>query len=557
MNRPMRMTVSIALGLALAAGLPIAAQEGGDAGLRTLTTTIDGYSGAPATRDLAEVLGIERAGESVDLSLDQLITLALQRNLALVVQRYEHSRSLLGIEESLGIYDFGLQVDVSANSSTSTPNSALQVPGEGSTTINSEGQSVNVGASRLLPFGGTVSGGFDNSRSSTNDTRAFFDPTYRSSLGFRFDQPLLRNFGRAVTEQNIVVARTNAEISREAFQTEVETIIQQASDAYWSLVEAIEQLKVAEESLKLAEDLHEMNRIQVEVGTKAPLEMVSSEAGVASRKEEIITRRAQVDDQADQLRRLINLKPGPGWDVLLVPVTNPEVEHQTPDLAKAVEAALKNRPDVRTRRLQNQNLEVRALAARSLRKPRLDLTAQYGYSGLGGVGEFDIGGEVVVLDDNITDVINEMLKGNTYQWSIGVTYAYPIGNRQAKAASAAADMAVDEGEVQLHDLELQVLTEVRRAARALETAAERIESAKVSSRLNQKNYEAEQKRYENGLSTSFQVLQIQEDLSLAKSREVSAVIAYRRAETAYYRAIGQLLKKYHVELADDGDAGSK
>lgn len=554
MSRLMRMTVLIALGLALVAGLPAMGQETGGAEMRKLMTTIDGYGGeTPDAGEAAEILGSERAGENIDLSLDQLITLALRRNLSLVVQRYERSRSILGIKENLGIYDFNVQVDVSARSSTETPNSQLQVPGEGSATINSEGQTANFGTSRLLPFGGTVSAGFDNSRSSTNDQRANFDPTYSSSLGFRFDQPLLRNFGRAVTEQNILVARTNAKVSRETFQTQVETIIQQASDAYWSLVEAIEQLKVAEESLKLAEDLHEMNRIQVEVGTLAPLEMVSSEAGVASRKEDIITRRAQVDDQADQLRRLINLEPGPAWDASLVPVTKPEVAHQPPDLMKAVETALKSRPDVRTRKLQNQNLEVRALAARSQTKPRLDLTAQYGLSGLGGVGEAQVGSETIILDDSIVDVIDEMLKGNTYQWSVGVTFGYPIGNRQARAASAAADMAVDQGEVQLKDLELQVLTEVRSAARALESAAERIESAKVSSRLNLKNYEAEQKRYENGLSTSFEVLQIQENLSEARSREVSAVIAYRRAETAYYRAIGQLLEKHHVELADDGE----
>ena len=110
---------------------------------------------------------------------------------------------------------------------------------------------------------------------------------------------------RAITRTPF--AHTNSAISREDFQSQVEGIIQQVSDTYWQLVEAREQLEVAEESLDLAKDLHEMNKIQVEVGTMAPLETVQSEAGVATREEDIIRRQAAVEDS-----RLIRVNPGKG-----------------------------------------------------------------------------------------------------------------------------------------------------------------------------------------------------------------------------------------------------
>ena len=103
----------------------------------------------------------------------------------------------------------------------------------------------------------------------------------------------------------------------------------------------------------------------------------------------------------------------------------------------------------------------------------------------------------------------------------------------------------------LQDLRTQIITQVRTAARAVETAAKQIDSAKVSRQLEEKNLDAERKRYENGMSSSFRVLQIQEDLTQARSREVTAVTTYRTALARYYRSIGRLLEQKGVEL-DEG-----
>ncbi len=51
------------------------------------------------------------------------------------------------------------------------------------------------------------------------------------------------------------------------------------------------------------------------------------------------------------------------------------------------------------------------------------------------------------------------------------------------------------------------------------------------------------------MSTSFQVLEIQEDLSAARSREVTSITTYRLALVRYYQAIGGLLEQSGVEIA--------
>lgn len=498
--------------------------------------------------DLSD-LGIEVIDNQAQLTLEDAIAAALRRNLSLVVERYRRSQTILGIQEALGIYDFDLSATGGTSESTSPVTSELQL----ADLLTDEGQRLNLSASRLTPFGGTATLDFNNSRFKTSDQRAIQNPRFDSTLQATFSQPLLRDFGRAVTEQAIVVARTNSAISREDFQFQVQLVVQEIADRYWLLVEAREQLAVAQESLALAEELHEMNRIQVEVGTMAPLEMVQSEAGVATREEEIIRRQAAVEDSADQLRRLVNLDRRELWNIGIVPVTEPEIEHRPIDVGAAIDTALEYRPDVRRMRLDIRNRELEARVAKNQARPRLDVQAQFGYSGVGGDVTSPATGDLI--PGGYSDALQQIIDGDFDGWSLGFSFGYPLRNRAAKARLAQADLALEQIDVELRDLEQQVLADVRQAARAVETAAKQIESAKVSSKLQRKNLEAERKRYENGLSTSFEVLQIQEDLSEARSREVSAVTSYRRALTAYQLAIGKLLEENYIELADDGGEG--
>lgn len=526
--------------------------------LTTIPTSIDLAADPLVGSEVAsQDLDIVVQDGKVNLSLEQVTGLALRRNLTLVVQRYQRGQSILSINEALGIYDINLSANGGISEDTSPTTSALQATAGGA--LTSEFQRVNIQGTRLTPFGGTAQVDFNNSRSVTSNLNDTLNPSFSLGLDLTFSQPLLRNFGRYVTERNLIVARTNAAISREDFQAQVETVIQQVSDSYWNLVESIQQLDVAQKSLDLAKELHRMNKIQVEVGTVAPLEVVTSEARVAARQQDIIRLRAQVEDNADLLRRLANLDRGQLWNVEIVPTTDPEVEHQVIDLEEAVKTALDNRTDIRRRRLQNETLALNARVARNQKLPNLSVSATYGTNAVEGDAfsfidpdtGMQVSPPVLVGSTDYFDAVDTIVGAEFDGWSLGFNFAVPLQNRAAKARSVTADLAQKQGDYQLQDLELQILSEVRSATRGVRTAAEQIESAKISSKLQDRNLQAEQKRYENGLSTSFRILEFQEDLSEAQRAEVSAIISYRRAEVAFYRAIGELLGHFDVKLADD------
>ena len=486
-------------------------------------------------------------GNAAKISLEDAIEMALERNLSLDVERYRRSQTAEAIREAWGIYDLNFTSTLGA-SENSTPISSLL---QAASVDTSEFLQWNNQLTQLTPFGGTVTVDYNNTRAEFSDLNRQPNPRYIVDLDFTFDQPLLRGFGRVVTEQNLLIARNTSAISREDFQVQVESVVQQVIDAYWQLVEAREQLEVAQDSLELAKELHEMNRIQVDVGTKAPLEMVQSEAGVATREEDIIRFQAQVEDNADLLRQLLNFGGGELWFVELEPTTDPEVEHQEIDLRQAVRRALEKRPDIRRQQLSNKTLEIRSEVAQNQKKPRLDFGITWGVNGLDGDFDATIGDIRIVGEADYFDTLEQALDADFDGWNLGFTFAYPLQNRAAESRSVQADLALEEGRAQLRNLEQQVYTSVRRTARAVETAAKQIDSARVSSKLALKNLEAEQKRYENGLSTSFQVLEIQEDLSNARRREVSAIIAYRRAQAAFHKEVGELLSEHQIELVDE------
>ncbi len=489
--------------------------------------------------DDAVDLGLSVEDDKVKLTLEDAVALTLRRNLSVVVERYRRSQSIYGIEEALGIFDLNLGSTFQLSEDSRPSNSRL----ENADTVTSENTVLNFDLDKLTALGGTANLSFDNNRFESSNLQFDPNPQFNIDLDLSYTQPLLRNFGRDITRNNIMVAQKNSAISRETFVSQVEAIVQQVSDRYWILVEALEQLKVAEESLALAEELHEMNKIQVEVGTMAPLETVRSEAGVATRQEQIIRRTADVEDSADFLRQLLNLDRARFWDVEIVPVTDPITSYIEVDFDQAYATALEKRPDIASQRLNNDIRQLQADFARNQKKPRLDVTGRYGYSALDGSGSLG--------DNGYSETLDQILDAEFDGWVLQAVFAYPLQNRAARARSIQADLNVKQGEFEMLDLEQQVLLTVRSVARAVRTAEQQIEAAKVSTKLERKNLEAEQKRYENGLSTSFEVLQIQEDLTEALSREVQAITAYRRALNAYYTATGEILEQVGVELVDE------
>jgi len=504
---------------------------------------------SPKVTPIPDTPPLEVKDNAVLLSVNDAVEIALRRNLNLVVQRYFRDRSGQGIPVALGLYDLTVNGTASASDQTSATASSLQSGKQSQ-------QVLNAGLSQIVPLGGQLSFGFNNNRQTSNNSFVSINPAYNSGLSLTYNQPLLRNFGTLATDYNILVAQNSSEQSRQQFEFQVVSTTQSVINAYWTLVGARQQLIVAQESLNLAKELHERNRIQVEVGTIAPLELVSSEANIATNEEAIITAKAAVADAEDVLRGLLNFPPGALWQAEIRPTTDPVIDRVQINLDEALQSALATRPEIKTQELVVAQSSINQKYAYNQLKPSLNLQLAYNTSG--------VGGDVIVRDPNTNEILRVIPGGfadafsqvtgfNFTGWSAQLVFSYPLQNRTARANAVISDLDIARTTTALNQLRQSVVTEVRTATRKVDTAAKSIDAARIARQFQEKNLDAERKKYENGLSTSFQITTIQQNVTAAKSNEVNTVITYRTALADYYRAIGKLLDVQGVQIDDPAD----
>ena len=493
-------------------------------------------------------------GEGVQLSLRDAIAIGLANNVDLRVAVAGSEGGVSGVLQSLGIFDPLASVFLQINDSVSPQASSL---GGGSVT-KTRTTDGNLTVSQLVPIGGTLSLGFNNEKINTNSTFYLINPSYsvRSFLDLR--QPLLRNFGLEVTKKGILIAKNNQAVSDQTLLQSVQSTITAVEQAYWNLVYARQNLEVKKQSKDLATELYRITKIKIDVGSQAPIDIVQTESGVAQRELDIISARSAVGDAEDQLKRLLNFSAASRWNDHVVPTDEVRVEAAKIVPEEGVELAMQSRPEVLSAEFNAASARITYDYQRNQLLPQLDLHAQYGYAGLGGptqdpgpdgiYGTADDPVPTHFLSGGYGDAFDQVKDRNFHNWTIGVNLSFPIMNRNARGALGVARWALESSVATLEQTRQNVTVDVRKAARAVDTALQSIEAAGKARELAERNVDAEKKKYDNGLVTSFEVLSNQNDLSAARSAELQALTQYRNAMVAYHQAIGDLLAWKDVQV---------
>ena len=476
---------------------------------------------------------LQPAGRLVrHLSVDEAVTLALEQNLDLRVERLNPLIQDLSIAQARSVYAPTLSTTLLTNNRNS-PSISIFDGGEIKVTDRVLSDSVDV--VQELPWaGGRYSMSWDGSHRRTTNVFTSFNPVLRSNLNLAYTQPLLRNLGIDGPRLQIAITRVNREISNIELRRAIVQTQRNVRYAYWGLVFAQSFLEVQRQSLELAEESLRNNRTRVEVGTIAPIDIVEAESEVARNEESVIIAEADVDRAEDQLRILIfDPDVSDFWSIQLQPSDSPILQARTIDVNAAVRYALDNRTDLDTldKNIQNTDTDIRFY--RNQRLPDVNLQVNYSLSGVGGTeflrGEGFLGPITGTEQTSFGSALGDIFSNDFPNWTVGVTVAYPLGTSAAKANLQRARLERTQADVTRRSLEVRIAADVRNAGRNVATNLQRVDATESARQLAERRLEAEQRRLEVGLSTSFLVFQAQRDLGAARNRYLRAILDYTRS----------------------------
>ena len=533
---------------------------------------------SPPVSNLTRV-GVNQA-DTLPLSLNEAIRRSLENNNDIEVARDDVRYQETQLRSLYGTYDPVLGVTPVFSRSSST----------GSQASNDFRVDANV-FKQIRPGGGSINTFFNTSqtgRTSSNNTtfnqtaglETTTSTTYFSSLGVTYTQPLLRNFSIDNTRRQIKIQRKRLQQSDADFRRRTIEIIAQVQRAYWDLVFALRDQQNRVANLNLARENLRQVEARIEAGASAPLARAEVATELANRESDVLIATQQVSVTENNLKTLILRNPNaPEWTETVVPTDTPVFSLDPLNLDLALKDAVENRPELRRLRLQKEITSIDIDFFKNQTKPQIDLNSTFSLNGFS-LGNFSatsgttfpvifpnapsnsdafLFNQINILRTNqglppltINDIptataqtLPSYFNGGTVQslqnlfrtdapnYSIGVTFSFPIGNRTAKANLAGARILQEQTDAQMRSQEQLVIAEVRNAVQAVETSRQRVLAAQRAVENAQIQLEGERKLFDVGRSTTFLLFQRENTLTNARNSLI-------RAETDYNKALADL-----------------
>jgi outer membrane protein len=433
----------------------------------------------------------------------------------------------------------------------------------------------NFGISKVLAnTNGTLSLDFDNDRTLTNSAFSSVNPSYAPSLGMSLVQPLLRNFGWDFARLNVHLAESAQLTAQWNYGSALNDFVQRIGGDYWGVVGGVQNLQVAESALEFNNDLVRVNRISLQVGTLAPIDLQEAQSAASTAEANVFAAQAALKSARAQLREDVMLNPNGTF----IPEDVEPAEQPNPlaDIRDNEETALEKmiefspalgglREAIRTALLQVKFAENQTL-------PQLNIGAQFGVTALSGTarciqasalssGSGSTPNCIAVPAPGATpngsklpfggvygDALNNMLDARFYNYAAVLSFEMPLDNAAAKAALAQARVSYEESRLQYRAALAQSVAQIESALANVQADVKRAKATADATGYAEKSLRDERVRFKVGLATTHDLLQFQSELVTAQGNQVSADIDLENARLALWHAEGTLLEVFNIEF---------
>jgi len=441
-----------------------------------------------------------------------------------------------------GAFDPSVSMGFSWDRVTSPLNSVVV---SGIPTTTSYATAFSTSYAQMFTNGASYSVSLSALRQSTTQRNTLFNPDVTSRLSIGFNQPLLAGAGKLPNERFMMVARNNQRTAQDVFKLQVIASVVQLEDAYWDLAAAQRNVQVARESLAVSQELLAENRRQVQIGTMSTIDVVTAESQAAASQRDLIVAQTALEQQNTTLKQLISKVSDPGLDAASVIIADPlpePLENDIPPLNDALADAQRNRAELSEAKtnLVNQDLAIRYTKNNMM--PSTSIFGLYASSGLQG--------NTALVTSGVGGSLSQSFGAAYPETASGLSFSATIRNRSAQADSLRAQLERNQMEVQFAGTQNQIKMQVLQARINLVQGKSQVEAAHEAVRLAQLSLDAERKKLEAGLSTTYNVVLRERDLVSAQYAEVQAVTGYAKSLVAMDQAMGATLDRNRIELGD-------
>jgi outer membrane protein TolC len=499
-----------------------------------------------------------RLGEFVvdgklELSMRSYLELVLANNTDIQIQRLSIEPQRNAITRAFAPFDAAVTAFFQTNRSTTPSYTAL----EGVDTLSQLRQPLRFSFQQTLESGTQYTVGFEGTKSSSNNSFATFNPALSASFSFGFSQPLLRNRGRQVNRLPILIARTRYNVSRLTLEHQLTRILEEVQNTYWAVVETRENLRVQEKSLEALSAVLKRHKRELELGEIAPVDIYQPEQVHAAQGVIVTETRYRLQQAEDTLRRAIGADMDPMFRSLPLVLTESilAAEDQALDSEAWVRTALQLRPDLKAGVTSLDIDDMVFQQSKNALLPDLSLVGSYTSAGRGGrfiersdlfSPDGSIGDIVRTTPGGLGDALTQVLRFGFPTYSLALNLRLPIRDRRAAADLADATIAKRLDTLRVRALQQQIRLEVVNAVSRVESSRASMKLAQISVDYAKKRLEAEQRKYERGITTIFFLLDAQTSLTLAEADLVERSVQYQQALVRLRSVTATLLNNYGI-----------
>jgi outer membrane protein TolC len=543
-----------------------------------------GYAAPRVAPSAAQIVGVT-AQPFVGISLQDAIAMALLKNPNLAVSASNVRIARYTIVADKGAYDVQLQLKPSSSFSVNPPQNAFEAgPGEvgrytplpeatpsviytaGPGNIIQHQSAFQYGVGGQTENGMTYQAGIQQSRTYNNTVFDAYNPYYIATLNAQVTQPLLKNAGMNATKRQLKLAFVNADASAAQALIDASNTIAQVENAYWNLVAAWRNVAIQDEALREAIVQQQSNVRLARRGAAAAVDAVESQTQVSNFQNDVFSALQTVSQLQVQLKSLVVADPGdPIWTANLVPSTSVQELPSAGDLSEILAEARLSRPEIRAAEDKRLSAEIDRVYAANQSLPQADVQVQYLSNGFAGIltplppfllGECQSISTLTTCPTPPPNTQGKMAFAYHNMWAAyfptfntALVVSYPIQGHLARGMRGVASEEATQAKLLMQNVQERIGVEARNALQSYQSALAKLNAARKSNEAAQAVYASEVRKFHNGESTTFLVLQRQVQLAQARGLELRAQTQLNESVVELQRVEGTILRNNGVNLS--------